>query len=148
MNAMTMIAPHISRREFCCRHCGALPVSLVDVWHGEGWPTFFQSLFDYFKAIREEWGKAIPITSGYRCTKHPMYAVEKHFYDVHCFGLALDLGGGSEQEIRDIADCVERVAPKMRRGINLKNLHIHVDLGFLIYPKMTNAWVEEMRWTE
>ncbi len=147
---MTMIAPYISRADYACRHCGALPVSLVDVWHGEGWPTFFQSLFDYFKAIREAWGKEIPITSGHRCWKHPMYVVEKKPYGVHPFGLALDLGGGSEQEIKDIADCVERVAPQMRRGINLdpNNLHCHIDIGYLIYPKYSTALLEGVRWVE
>ena len=131
------IAPYISRQEYQCQcgKCGnSLPPDLKKDENNE-WPTVYMALFDRFKDLRESWGKPIPITSGYRCTKHPLK------WGVHTFGLALDLA----VDPTEFAKLVERDMPELRMGVYADG-HVHLDVGWLIRPRWSNDLCQGARW--
>ena len=139
---MSNIAPFITESEYRCSHCGKLPPGLRKGEDGE-WPLIFQHLFDRFAAIRVRWGKAIPITSGYRCPSHPLK------WGTHTFGLALDLGVNLD-EMPAVCAIIDDVAPELRVGTNKKpgSVHIHTDCGYLIHPTYSEFLVEGYRFEE
>jgi len=66
------IAAFITYKEYECSHCHKLPPLF---YHDDGGrrgdvPYVYKEFFDIFKKIREQWGKPINITSGYRCPKY------------------------------------------------------------------------------
>ena len=140
-----MISPYISVAEYCCRHCYKLPPDLKKDEDGE-WPTFFEALFGRFKTIRELWGKPINITSGYRCLVHNK-ELGGELGSVHCFGGALDCAVGIN-EVDKFAGIIEDMFEELRMGKYYADGFVHLDIGFLIYPRMSEAWVEGMRWTK
>ncbi len=140
-----MIAPFISRQEYQCQcgKCGnSLPPDLKKDENGM-WPTVYMALFDRFKDLRESWGKPIPITSGYRCMKHPLK------WGSHTFGLGLDLGIGIDEMDR-FEELVNRDFTEMRMGTNRKpgSIHVHLDVAFFVRPKYSKDLIEGARWAE
>ena len=63
--------------EMRCTHCGAYDMD----------DTFMQRL----DQLREDMGFAFPVTSGYRCSKHPIEA-RKKAPGAHTTGKAIDIG--------------------------------------------------------
>lgn len=59
--------PNFSEDELACSCCGALNRN-----------PEFETLMDDVQLFREQTGKAVPITSGYRCTHHPIEAKKKN----------------------------------------------------------------------
>lgn len=68
--------PNFKESEFACSHCG-----------GEGVQA---GLLDKLQAMRNEYGKPMRITSGYRCPQHPV-EVKKTSSGAHVLGLAADI---------------------------------------------------------
>lgn len=107
----------------------------------------YTMLFKYFKEIREEWQKAIPITSGYRCPKHNK-AEGGVPQSIHLFGLALDLDCKDDIEVDAMRKIVSQVAPVLRMGIYKgEETFLHIDVGYYIYPRIYKKWREKARWT-
>jgi zinc D-Ala-D-Ala carboxypeptidase len=69
--------PNFFAKEFACQHCGADGVK--------------ESLIKKLQAMRNEYGKPMRITSGYRCPQHPIEA-KKAAPGAHALGLAADIG--------------------------------------------------------
>ena len=74
--------PNFSAKEFICSHCG-----------GDG---IQEALLGKLQAMRTEYGKAIKITSGYRCPQHPIEA-KKSSPGAHALGLAADIAAEGEE---------------------------------------------------
>lgn len=69
--------PNFTAAEFKCSHCGADGVK--------------EEVVAKLQALRNEHGKPIPITSGYRCPQHPEEA-KKNVPGAHALGAAADAG--------------------------------------------------------
>jgi uncharacterized protein YcbK (DUF882 family) len=50
------VTPHFTREELECRHCGAM--------------EFTELALDRLEALREEFGKPMVVSSGFRCPAH------------------------------------------------------------------------------
>ena len=75
--------PNFRKEEFNCR-CGC------------GRNEMRQEFMERLQALRATYGKPMHITSGYRCTQHPVEAAKVH-PGMHTTGLAADIGiSGSE----------------------------------------------------
>jgi uncharacterized protein YcbK (DUF882 family) len=139
-----MIADFISGVEYRCRHCSALPPD----YKSDDPPYCYQVLFDDFKAIREAWGKSIVISSGYRCPVHNV-AVGGESISVHVFGLALDLTV-DRKDVDEFMALARAVAPDLRKGwakyITLHTPIVHIDVGYLIWPRPSAAFKEGVEW--
>jgi len=147
-NRMTMIAPYITRAEYECHHCHALPPSMVLERDG-GWPIMFKYLFCDFEDLRGEWGRAIPILSGYRCIPHNK-SVGGEDGSVHIFGLALDCGFDTPADCIKFKDMARRMKSDIRIGWRRyqaegKNI-VHFDVGHFIYPKFSTALMPGVEW--
>lgn len=144
------IAPFILFKEYRCPCCNSLPpdFDLENVLKG------YEKLFENFKEIREEWGKAIPITSGYRCTKRQLelynQGISSTPYSTHIFGLALDLRCKSEDDVRMLVATIKKINPHLRIGYQRYfygiQRHIHIDLGQFIHPRFSEKLREGARW--
>ena len=137
---MSSVSQYLTLAEYRCGHCDALPPSL-DL---EDIAFPFQILFDSFDFIREEWGKPIFVTSGYRCPIHNGY-ISGSVLSAHQWGLALDLDCDGIDEVYELADVIQELCPDLRRG--RYDGFIHIDTAYYIYPKASTAWVEGKRWT-
>lgn len=144
---MTAIAPYVFLEEFRCHHCSQLPPDLIPN-PAMQYPIPFQTLFNHFRAIREKWGAAIPITSGYRCPVHEK-EVSGSNIGPHILGLALDLAIGLADQPRFIA-LIEADHAELRMGVNRNPgaVHIHLDCAFLAFPRWTADFVRNARWIE
>lgn len=136
------LSTYLYESEYRCKCCSELPPSL-DL---EDIATPFQILFDSFDFIREEWGKAIYVTSGYRCPMHNAM-VGGRVLSAHMFGLALDMDCDNIDEVYELADVIEDLCPDLRRGqYTGSGSFIHLDVAYYVYPKASLAWTEGKRW--
>jgi zinc D-Ala-D-Ala carboxypeptidase len=69
--------PNFKPAEFACSHCGENEIQ--------------EELLDRLQALRNRYGRPMRITSGYRCSKHPIEA-KKPSPGPHSSGLACDVG--------------------------------------------------------
>jgi zinc D-Ala-D-Ala carboxypeptidase len=69
--------PNFTAKEMACQHCGADGIK--------------PELMDKLQALRVKYGKAMRITSGYRCPQHPIEA-KKSAPGAHALGIACDVG--------------------------------------------------------
>src|SRR5512141_527679 len=117
------IAPYILESEYRCGCCWSLPPDIVR------YRGLYDIFFAKFKEIREEWGKPINISSGYRCPKHNAAPeVGGKDLSVHLFGLALDMNFLTVGEVYDIEDLIEDLHPDLRRGIyTTRYTFVHID---------------------
>lgn len=99
--------------ELSCSCCG--------VYHFS--PEFLYIL----NVIREQCGFPLPVTSGYRCDKHPVEARKTH-RGAHNRGLAVDIGVSHERAHRLLEVALEQGVPRI--GINQKGegRFIHLDI--------------------
>jgi hypothetical protein len=131
-----MIAPFITREEYQCRCCGGLPPDV-----GHTFPMAHEMLFESFEIIREAYGRPIYISSGYRCPLHNTFVGGKYL-STHLWGLALDLKTG--QDTDHVYRIIDRELPDLRVG-KYSNF-LHMDVGYLIHPRATEAWEKGKRW--
>lgn len=108
---------YFSDQELACTCCGT--------YHFE--PEFLYIL----NVIRQECGFALPVTSGYRCSKHPAEAAKKASgrpSGAHSRGLGVDIGVSHERAHRLIEVAIAHGVPRI--GINQKGLgrFIHLDI--------------------
>ena len=134
------IAQYVSLEEYQCPHCGELPPT----FNGELLLVYSQ-LFDDFSVIRGQWGKAIPISSGYRCPKHNA-SIGGALLSAHIFGLALDLDVNPD-EVDDLNSLIEEVASHLRRGKYTEaGSFIHIDNAYEIFPRPKKSFIQGYRW--
>lgn len=137
-----IISPHISESEYKCRCCGALPPAL----RGGDIPTCYEWFFEDFEDIRLEYGKPIPISSGYRCPAHNQ-AIGGELISAHLWGLALDLDCKTASEVEELRLIVEAIHPELRMGIYKDSgTFIHIDCIYHVTPAASSDWVERVRW--
>ena len=137
---MIYVAKYILTEEYVCRCCHSLPPS----FNSDKPDAPFEILFDSFALIRERWGAPINITSGYRCPRHNSF-VSGHPLSVHQFGLALDIKV-EPHDIERLYSIVEHEVPNLRVG--KYETWLHIDVGYLIYPKASYSWKKGVRWNE
>jgi len=137
------ISKYISEEEYRCHHCHKLPVGF-----DSGYLNIARRTILYgFDAIREEWGKPLPISCGYRCQEHNM-SVGGSSLSAHQFGVALDIDVNSVDEVGQLSQLIESLFPDFRRGdYTIKGTFVHIDAAFLIQPKATIVWTKGRRWT-
>ena len=140
---MDRVSPHITLAEYRCKCCGAVP---PDFWKsGRPTPTYLY-LFEKFEFLHHVRGdKPIHVESGYRCRKRnadPLVGGSE--FSVHLFGLALDLWFDTPEEIADFARDVDDLQKGLRMGVYPWG--VHIDVGFLIYPKAFAEWTQGVRW--
>ena len=141
---MKHIAPYVLRQEFECPHCKCLPHGMTEDY--ADCPVIYSVLLDRFADVRQEWGRPIKITSGYRC---PVYnrSIGGVLMSAHLFGLALDMDVGDAEQTVKLATLIESVCPEVRMGVYLRGKsYIHMDTAWLINPKVMEAWREGERW--
>ena len=102
-----------------------LSCSCCNVYH------FYPEFLYILNVIREECGFPLPVTSGYRCNKHPAEAAKKASgrpYGAHNRGLAVDIGVSHERAHRLIEVALAQGIPRI--GINQKGegRFIHLDI--------------------
>jgi hypothetical protein len=150
-----LIFDYIHDYEFRCSCCGKFPPDLYDE-NGEITP-YYLLLFKLFVLWREAWGKAINITSGWRCSHHQLYLYMKGIsttpYSAHLFG-ALDCKFASKEEALRALDVLRRVVkendmPMPRIGWKSylgKTNHIHIDYAFIVCPRWDEKLKEGAEW--
>ena len=69
------MSQYFSNKEMACKHCGKAHMD----------PLFM----DYLDEVREQYGKPLIVTSGYRCPEHPIEA-KKTKAGAHTTGKAVD----------------------------------------------------------
>ncbi len=87
--------------------------------------------------IREEVGFPLPVTSGYRCTNHPIEADKRRAgrpVGAHTTGKAVDIGVSGKDAHRLCAVAIINDVPRV--GVNQKDLpDLYTLIG--IYPDLT-----------
>ena len=139
------ISEHFDESEFRCKCCGKLPPQFRD---SEGELTVcYQTLFDQLEDIRSAWGRPLRIKSGYRCSQHNS-VVGGSPLSVHMFGLAVDLGFSSDNEVAKFIEVARSVAPYMRRGwkMYVGKKFCHLDVADCIYPRPSENFVGGVEW--
>jgi uncharacterized protein YcbK (DUF882 family) len=104
---------YFSEAELSCSCCGAYEFA----------PEFLYIL----NVIREQCGFPLPVTSGYRCPKHPVEA-RKRAPGAHSRGLGVDIGVGGERAHRLLEVALAQGVPRI--GIQQKGegRFIHLDI--------------------
>lgn len=155
-----MQGSHITKAEYACHHCGALPIGFFDD-EGELGPEY-TILFQAFEKIRSGRGdKPLAVISGYRCLGHEkalfLASIQpgtgiaaKAFMSVHPFGLALDLRGEDTADQEKIVRLARALSPVPRIGWKsyrkAGQTTVHIDYGYLIEPRYSEALVPGMEW--
>ena len=103
---------YFTKDEMRCSHCGAYEMD----------DTFMQRL----DQLREDMGFAFPVTSGYRCSKHPIEA-RKKAPGAHTSGRAVDIGVKGEEAYRLIEGAIELKFKGIGIAQKGKSRFIHLD---------------------
>ena len=132
------ISGHIMLSEYRCPCCGAIPYDMESSGH--------EQLFHAYEDIRATLNRPLRITSGFRCPQHNV-DIGGEPLSVHLFGLALDIDAVDIGEVETLVTAVNLVAPNLRMGIyTKKGTFIHCDTGYLIAPRVLQAWRIGARW--
>ena len=138
-----IIAPYILAREYRCRCCDALPPD----FYPQDIAMPFSILFEGFALIREAYGKPLIICSGYRCPVHNAL-VGGESMSVHLFGLALDINLPDVKSVYQLDSICEDLIHDFRRGAYTKGQSfLHIDCGYMIYPRGSEKWYRGARWS-
>lgn len=136
------VAEYITRSEYECPCCNKFPPDFDE----DNPMELYQKLFDSFLAIRKKYGSPIKINSGYRCPAHNK-AIDGNDISIHMFGLALDLDLPNVEETYKVAGIVETQLSHLRMGLYVNNASfIHIDIGYLITPRISEHWHQGARW--
>ncbi|MBE3040314.1 MAG: hypothetical protein IMZ62_16070 [Chloroflexi bacterium] len=135
------VSPHITLAEYSCACCHAVP---PDFWKNDRPTPAYLYLFEKFEFMRHARGdKPIRVQSGYRCRNHNAEVGGEEF-SVHLFGLALDLGFDTPEDIKSFAEDVDALQKGLRMGVY--KWGVHIDVGFLIYPRPFVEFSQGVRW--
>ena len=147
------IAQFITYNEYKCSHCGKLPPLF---YHDDGGrkddtPAIYKEFFNIFKHIREQWGKPINITSGYRCPKyqHQLYdqGMSNAILSPHSTGFALDMDCKTMNDVDVMAGLAGAVNPELRIGAyKYKMTFVHIDSAYVVIPILSRHWQKGVRW--
>ena len=122
---------YFSMDEFRCKHCGGLPK--LNSWVRE--------FLDFLDDFREMSSNPIVLSSGFRCSEHPIEKKKSHAYGAHVTGCAADIAIGSSSELFRLQACCyylahkKMVGEKMGLGVGWRKSHkkrialLHVDLA-------------------
>jgi len=136
------VAPYITEDEYQCSCCHKLPPDF-----NPGLPSYAY-LFNSFRRIREEWGKPLKISSGYRCPSHNK-AIGGSYLSVHMFGLALDIDVGTVEEVNRLFNIIVGIDKDLRIGKYTRSgTFIHIDCGWMISPRASHDWEKGIRWNK
>ena len=136
------ISKYISEEEYRCPHCHNLPVG----FDSGNLNIARRTILYGFDAIRVEWGRPLPISSGYRCVPHNQL-INGEQLSAHQFGVALDIDVGTIAEVEQLAQIIESLFPEFRRGeYTDRGTFIHIDTAYLIQPRASLYWSEGRRW--
>lgn len=139
---------NISIKEYQCPCCGSLPPDLMT-------NPFYLTSFQTWQALRNEWGKPIPISKGggYRCSKYQANLVLSGKTKACCsphFFWALDNDFDTADECELYVELVDRRFPELRIGylsyVNQGKSFVHVDNAYLVTPQPMKSWQEGVRW--
>lgn len=144
------IAPYILKSEYVCRHCGALPPG----FEINNMSFIFCLLFGRFEKIRQQWGKPLDISSGYRCPTYQqslwLSRASSSPLSVHIFGLAFDINVDTPDDVKSLVNIAEAIDPDLRIGyqeyLAKGNTFVHIDVGYLINPIFDTRLHEGARW--
>ena len=106
------VAEYVTREEMACQHCGQ-----------EKWDYEFMEWLD---SVREEFGKPMRVTSGYRCPQHPIEA-RKSKPGAHATGRAVDIAVSGADAIKLIEIASRHGCTRI--GVN-QNVFVHLDRDF------------------
>jgi zinc D-Ala-D-Ala carboxypeptidase len=99
-------------KEFECQHCGKNEISL--------------HLVKKLDKLRELYGLPISVTSGFRCTDHPLSVSRPT--SSHILGEACDLSAKTSRERYVLLELIFKHELFKRIGISGKDNFIHVDV--------------------
>lgn len=140
MSIYPNVSAHITHDEYSSHDNHSLPPDFFI------FKQMYQELFDVFEHARLMMKRPLPVTSGYRTKEHNI-AVGGEALSVHLFGLALDIDVETKAEGDRLYQIIERDRPDVRMGRYLtKPGLVHIDVGYLITPRATNAWQRGVRW--
>jgi uncharacterized protein YcbK (DUF882 family) len=99
-----------------------------------------------FDGIREEWGKPLSVSCGYRCAAYNQDYVHGAPLSAHQFGVALDIDVDSVQDVIKLAEIIHGLYPDLRtKEYTHTGTFIHVDCAYLINPKASLYWTRGRR---
>ena len=100
--------------EFACKHCGENKIE--------------HELIDKLQSLREDLGFPFVITSGYRCSEHPVER-KKSKPGTHNLGIAVDIGCSHKQALQIVSAAEGYGFTGI--GVNQKGngRFIHLDIG-------------------
>ena len=138
---MSNLSKYLTRKEYQCPCCNGVPYALES-------NVAYKVLFDTFDVIREKLGKPILVTSEYRCPKHNA-KVGGSPLSIHMFGLALDMDCKNSNAVGKLFEVIESVDSDLRMGTYRKNSSfVHIDMGYLISPRVLASWRKGARWKD
>lgn len=118
------ISPHFLLSEFDCPHCHAVMIA--------------PALVDALEQFREKVGRAVVITSGYRCPEHNR-KIGGAPQSRHLFGDGVDIRlAGLGRPIEELAEIARSCG---FTGIGLYDDHLHID----VRPGGPAFWDERKR---
>ena len=139
---------NVTLKEFQCPCCGELPPDLNK-------DNFYLISFLKWQALRNIWGKPIPISKGggYRCSRYQANLVLQGKTNACCsphFFWALDNDFNTEDEVQRFVDLVDEHFPEMRMGymsyLKQGKTFVHLDNAYLVVPRPRPSWEEGVRW--
>jgi uncharacterized protein YcbK (DUF882 family) len=114
---------YFTKKEMECQHCGK------SKWD--------QEFIDWLTLVRIEADFPFPITSGYRCSEHPLEARKSiPTSGAHTTGRAVDIGVRGAKALRVVEIALKHGC--VRVGVNQKgrNRFVHLDLA----DKPSSLW--------
>ena len=115
--------PNFSEAEFKCKHCGKVDMSADFMFR--------------LQRLRNEYGKPMVVSSGYRCPQHPNEA-KKAQPGVHAKGVAADIAIHGQDAYRLLKLAFAHGFTGI--GVNQKGNGRFVHLDMMTEPPRPNVW--------
>ena len=117
--------PYFSEKEFKCSHTGECLMQ--------------EAFMDILMTIREEYGKPMTITSGYRHPSHPI-EVRKAKAGEHSLGMCADIGVSGKEALDIISIALDFGITRL--GVNQKGSgrFIHLGIGGADHLPNPHVW--------
>lgn len=97
------------------------------------------ALLEKLDELREEYGKAITVTSSYRGPDHPIEAAKPNGPGVHSLGVAVDVAAVGGTATLELVSAAVKVGFE-RIGISRKNNFVHLDIADKTHGKVRSIW--------